>query len=296
MYTADISRINPACFLFLIDQTGSMSQRFGLSEQTKAEALADAVNRMLSNLVIRCTKEDGVRNYFHCGMVGFGRSVEPLGPAWEGALAGRTIVPISEIALQPLRIADRQISVADGAGGLQGAWVRLPTWVEPRAELGQPAPGHHNLIARACDLARSLLEPWVCEHPNGFPPTVVLVTDGGEEGGDPVEAAERLKNVATADGNTLLYCCHISAVALPPIMFPDTDDRLGDAYARMLFRMASSLPQTISSHLRSSEMALGESPRGFAFNADVGALIRFLDIGTRVADLVDLRPRRWEKG
>ena len=41
-YTAEISRTNPTCFLFLIDQSESMSEILPDTGKTKAEALADA--------------------------------------------------------------------------------------------------------------------------------------------------------------------------------------------------------------------------------------------------------------
>ena len=51
-YTAEISRVNPTCFLFLIDQSGSMAERFGgEAGKTKAEGVADAINRLLQTLV-----------------------------------------------------------------------------------------------------------------------------------------------------------------------------------------------------------------------------------------------------
>ena len=47
-YTADISRNNPGCFLFLIDQSGSMMGALGgQPDQRKMDAAADAVNRIL---------------------------------------------------------------------------------------------------------------------------------------------------------------------------------------------------------------------------------------------------------
>ena len=57
-YSAEISRSNPTCFLFLIDQSGSMEDSFGGSTVTgsKAVAVADAVNRLIQNLVLRCAK------------------------------------------------------------------------------------------------------------------------------------------------------------------------------------------------------------------------------------------------
>lgn len=91
-HTAEISRINPSAFLFLIDQSGSMQdwcstrrtcsvlispcQWTGARILTRHRAaqgnqgVADAINKLLQNLVIKCNKDDGVRNYYHVGVVG----------------------------------------------------------------------------------------------------------------------------------------------------------------------------------------------------------------------------------
>ena len=45
-YTADISRTSPACFLFLIDQSGSMDMALaGQPGQRKKDQAAQAINR-----------------------------------------------------------------------------------------------------------------------------------------------------------------------------------------------------------------------------------------------------------
>ena len=61
-YSAEISRGNPSCLVFLIDQSGSMNDPFGAGEgnQKKADGVADAINRLLQNLVIKCAKEEGI--------------------------------------------------------------------------------------------------------------------------------------------------------------------------------------------------------------------------------------------
>jgi hypothetical protein len=102
-YNAEISRTNPSCFLFLIDQSGSMSDPFGGGESNrrKADEVADAINKLLQNLVIRCAKAEGVRDYYHVGVIGYGAMV---GPAFSGALAGKELVPISQVAMQPARV------------------------------------------------------------------------------------------------------------------------------------------------------------------------------------------------
>ena len=55
-YQAEISRKNPGCFLFLIDQSESMEDPFGGGEadRRKAEELATILNKLIHNLCIRC--------------------------------------------------------------------------------------------------------------------------------------------------------------------------------------------------------------------------------------------------
>ena len=72
-YTAEIRRNNPTCFLFLVDQSSSMLEPSGGNkERNKAEGVADAINRLLQNLALKCAKSDGIRDYFHVGVIGYG--------------------------------------------------------------------------------------------------------------------------------------------------------------------------------------------------------------------------------
>ena len=90
-YAAEISRTNPTCFIFLVDQSSSMLKPFaGQTDKQKAEGVADAINRLLQNLILKCAKSDGIRDYFHVGVIGYGGSVAS---ALGGALAGQTLVP-----------------------------------------------------------------------------------------------------------------------------------------------------------------------------------------------------------
>src|SRR4051812_36135594 len=114
-YSAEISRTNPSCFVFVIDQSGSMADLFGGGEAShkKAEGVADAINKLLQNLVIKCAKEEGVRDYFHVGVIGYGVQV---GPAFTGPLAGQQLVSISQIGTSPARVDQRTKKISDGAG------------------------------------------------------------------------------------------------------------------------------------------------------------------------------------
>ena len=272
-YSAEISRVNPSCFLFLIDQSGSMSDPFGgQSGKQKAEGVSDAINRLLQNLVIKCAKSEGVRDYFHVGVIGYGSQVVP---ALGGALAGRPLVPISEVANSPIRVEQRTKKVDDGAGGLVDQSIKFPIWFEPIAEGTTP-------MREALELARNTVADFISRTPNCYPPIVVNITDG-EANRDPEPAAASVRDLASSDGGVLLFNAHISSKAGAAVEFPSGETELADDYARLLFRMSSVLPPTMRELARREGFKAEDGARGFVFNADLVGVIRFLDIGTRVS-------------
>ncbi|MBD0739406.1 vWA domain-containing protein [Streptomyces sp. CBMA29] len=275
-YSAEISRTNPGCFIFLVDQSTSMSDAIGgESAQQKADVVADAINRLLTELSVKCAKEEGVRDYFHVAVVGYGHSV---GSAFGGALAGRDLVPLSEVANCPARVENRSKKIPDGAGGLVETSISFPVWMDPVAQGGTP-------MTRALGYAGSLVARWIEEHPGGFPPIVLNLTDGESTDGDPTSAAISIASHATADGTVLLFNLHVSAGSGSPVTFPDAEAGLPDTYAQTLFGMSSVLPSHMRSYAASQGHRVSESTRGFVYNADITSVVEFLDIGTRATEL-----------
>jgi hypothetical protein len=254
-----------------------MADPFGAGESSrrKADGVADAINRLLQNLVIKCAKEEGVRDYYHVGVIGYGAHV---GPAFSGSLAGRELVPISEIGNMPARIEERTKKVDDGAGGLVDQSIRFPIWFDPVANGGTP-------MCQALGRAKAILEGWLAQHPACFPPILINITDGEATDGDPSAAAEAIRKLSSNDGEVLLFNVHLSSHRATPIEFPDTEAGLPDQFAQLLFRMSSPLPAYMRSIAQQEGYKVSEGTRGFVFNADIVAVIRFLDIGTRPSDL-----------
>jgi hypothetical protein len=274
-YQADISRSNPGCFLFLLDQSGSMADAFSGANNghSKADELATIINRLLASLVIRCSKDEGVRNYFDVGVIGYG------GKGVTTSLTRQqTLVPISQLANSPLRVEDKVQKVNDGAGGLVEQTVKFPIWVDPRAEGGTP-------MTQAFSQGKAALDEWVDQHRGAFPPVVFNITDGEATDGDPSDAANALRALGTEDGTALLFNVHLSERRAPAVEFPSTDDALPDDFARRLFGMSSPLPPHLQTAARQEGYAVEDGTRGCVFNADAAAVIQFLDIGTRPANL-----------
>jgi len=296
MYTAEISRNNPSMILFLLDQSGSMQEVFDpeniqamkepvtvdgktfthtASGQTKAQALADAINKLLQNLCIKCAKEEGVRDYFHVGVIGYGTQV---GPAFAGSLSGRDLVPISEVGGSPARIEPRTKKVSDGAGGLVDQDVKFPIWFDAVANGGTP-------MCAALQEAHRIVQGWLSSHPNCFPPVVINITDGESTDGDPSSAGAALRALPSSDGAALLFNLHLSAQKTRAIEFPNSEAGLPDQYAKLLFQLSSPLTPFMVTVAKQQGFNAAEGARGFAFNAKLDVAIQFLDIGTRPSNL-----------
>jgi hypothetical protein len=282
-YSAEISRTQPAALIFLLDQSASMQDAFGGAEQkgdaapSKARVLTDVVNGLLQNLVLRCAKEEGVRDYFHIGVIGYGERVQPLVVPTEGhGVAG--LVPVSHLAEHPLRLEARIRRVSDGKGGHIEKSVRFPVWFDPHAKNGTP-------MCQAIDYATSVVRRWIDLHPDSFPPIVINVTDGEATDGDPLRYVQVLRGFGTVDGEVLVFNIHLSELNETPVELPDGPGGLPDEFATQLYQMSSVLPFSMRAAAQNEGYTVSLDTRGFVFNADPASLVRFLEIGTRPSTL-----------
>lgn len=274
MYTAEISRTSPSAFLFLIDQSGSMDERME-TEQTKAQFVADVLNKTLYQLIIRCTRADGVRNYFDVGVIAYGEAVRS---GFAGALGGKILHPLSDIEANPLRIDERVKRVPDGAGGLVDQPTKFPVWFDPTSSGGTP-------MTAAMRTAAEAIVEWCDAHPSSYPPTIIHVTDGASTDGDPSAVADALKQMSTGDGECLLFNLHISTSGGQPVVFPSSDSGL-DEYGRLLFRISSAFPGHLVQVAQDKGYdAVSSESRFFGYKAGYEAIVDFFDIGTRASNL-----------
>ncbi|HVF50775.1 MAG TPA: vWA domain-containing protein [Pyrinomonadaceae bacterium] len=281
MYSAQITRANPTCIILLLDQSGSMADPFGGDAATrKADFVADVVNHTLHDLVIRCTKTEEVRNYYYVSIIGYGRTV---GTALTGSLSAQSVVPIADVADYPLQIETRFKRMSDGAGGYVEMPVRVPLWIYPHADGGTP-------MCEAFTRTRAILEHWLHEHPRGFPPTVLHLTDGESGDGDPTELGRQIMSLGTDDGQVLLFNCHVSSRRAHKVEYPLDAAHLPDGFARTLFNVSSTLPENFLAAAQQLGVNALDGSRGFIFNADPSSVVQFYEIGT---SLTGMTPHVW---
>ena len=163
-YRAEISRASPTAIVMVMDQSASMNHRLK-SGQSKAAFLADVLNKTLYTLITSCSKAEGVRDYFHVGVVAYGG--EEARNGFQGALDGEALYAVSRLAEAPLRVETRAKKVAGPNGDVVEQSVRFPIWFEPRSH-GKTA------MCAGLNAAIGMLEQWRDAHPSAYPPSLSM--------------------------------------------------------------------------------------------------------------------------
>ena len=279
-YTADISRNNPGCFLFLIDQSASMSGALGGQPGLKKmDGAADAVNRILDAISQRCSQGMDVRDYFHVGVITY-TTDDSGNPDVQSALPGTSpeepFLAISQV-VDVATVEERLVKEPDGAGGVVEVNRKFPVWLRPEAKWGTP-------MCEALSGASDALQRWITDHLSSYPPMVISVTDGAAGDGNPVPLAEEIMALETNDGNVLIYNAHLSEMSATPVQYPSDESEVPpDEYAVQMFRMSSEFPDPVVDLAAGMGLPVVKGSRGYVYNADMVALVQFLDIGTRAA-------------
>ena len=279
-YAADISRNNPGCFLFLIDQSGSMMAALGgQPELRKMDGAADALNRILDAVSQRCSQGMDIRDYFDIGVITYStdnRGEARLKSALPGTSPEKPFLSISQV-VEAAEVEDRQVKESDGAGGIVEVNRKFPVWLRPEASFGTPMCG-------ALYAASQALQEWTSQHSESYPPMVINVTDGDATDGNPESLAQEIMALGTNDGNVLIYNAHLSEMSAMPVQYPSDESEVPpDEYAARMFRMSSEFPDTVVELASSMGLPVTQGSRGYVYNADMVALVQFLDIGTRAA-------------
>ena len=279
-YTADISRNNPGCFLFLIDQSGSMTGALaGQPDQRKMDGAADALNRILDAISQRCSQGMDIRDYFDIGAITYStdnRGEAILKSALPGTTPEQPFLSISQV-VDAAEVEDRQVKESDGAGGIVEVNRKFPVWLRPAASFGTP-------MCDALAAASQALQDWTAQHPDSYPPMVINVTDGDATDGNPEPLAQEIMALGTNDGNVLIYNAHLSEMSAMPVQYPSEESQVPpDEYAARMFRMSSVFPDPVVDLAESMGLSVTQGSRGYVFNANMEALVQFLDIGTRAA-------------
>lgn len=278
MYTQEITRRHRAAFIIAIDRSGSMQElvHFGKSVLKKSEAVAYTANTLISELIDRCRRTDGMRNYYDIAVLGYCNDtvetlLDPAGFVSIDRLAART-PDTSVICSQHDSDDGKEILITH----------TIKHWIEAKAEGNTP-------MYEAMLHVRDLVDAWCADPHNreSFPPVVINITDGEVSDCDDNELLDicsQIRRISTDDGDTLLFNIHISTDSTTPAMIFPSHRELVNAgqYARILAECSSEMPEAFNDAVRRKKGAGAEPPFcGMAYNANIVELLSILNIGSR---------------
>ena len=256
-YEAYISRSSSGCYLLLVDQSSIEDLCGSEVNKEKENSLADAVNRFLAEMIIKCARGGNVRDYFEIGVIGYGTNV---GSMFSGTLAGKNLVNVSELCDHPVRVEESKCKMSDGAGGIIEETKVFLVWVDPVSEKGRH-------MRQAFEHAYQILRDWVGNHEQSFPPVIINICYGEGDDGNPNEAAERIKTLRTKDGPVLLFNIQMSSVTYLDVVFQDSATKLSPQASRSLFQISSILPDNMKQTVKRQGFVVGDQSRCFAFHS-----------------------------
>ena len=278
MYSQEITRRHRTAFIIALDQSTSMQEevRFGRLKMSKAEAVAYTANILITELIDRSRRKDGVRNYYDIAVVGYSDDEVRMLLSEDGFVSVKSL---AERIPEAVTISFEE-SMPDKTTALVKHHIH--PWIEPEAEGNTP-------MYEALLRIREMVEEWCEQEQNrqSFPPIVFNITDGEASDCDDNElryAADMLRRTGTEDGQTLLINIHLSTdLSLPSMIFPMAEELLSaNRYARLLAECSSLMPESFNAEIGELKISASTPPyRGMGYNASVIELLSIINIGSR---------------
>lgn len=273
-YTRRWNSATPGCLIFLLDQSGSMSEPFAKEQvgsgRRKCDMVATIFNSFLNELItinteVHADSTSEVKQRADICALGYeGSSVQS---AFDGFLSSQPFATLSDLQMNPLEIEMRKRQEMDDTGNFYQVEIPFPVWIKAKHGGGTP-------MCVALSRARDLASQWALNHPDNYPPVIINLTDGMSTDGDPSSIAQQIAQIDTNDGSALLFNVHITGLNASQVLYPASETELpGDQYARLLFNMSSIIPETSRMLLESLlGRAVPFGSRGMIFNGDASSI------------------------
>ncbi len=267
-YDNQWSSANPGLLVIMLDQSGSMSESYQ-DGKSKAETAAEAVNRVISEIINKNFSGSTPKNRCHIIIIGYGSESKLIRKG-----------SVSEFAANPLEIQTKTKKVNDGAGGLVDKEFKMPIWIKPEHS------GQTNMDA-AFKMAQEAVAAWVSRSSDCPAPVIINISDGAPYIGESfdydhtLKTAKEVMNVASSDGNVLVFNAHIEQDGRN-IQLPVSESEVspGGEGAEFLYKISSVIPAAFKPAAEKNGLVVRENSRGCMIGCDAEGLIKLIDFGS----------------
>lgn len=262
------STATPGYIIFLIDQSGSMSEEYD-HDMSRADFTAMVVNRTIQELILANGAGNYIKKRAFVSLIGYGDAIQNLRSDF-----------ISEFAESPIRVQKVKKRVFDGAGGIIEIEDEFPIFLEPKADGLTP-------MGEAFETAQELIENWINITPGRPAPVIINISDGmpctedeDEEPHKSIDVANQIMKMSTQDGHPLIFNVHIGGDKSLKHGFEESENELSTEQARLLFKISSKVPESYKGQATSLGFSVRNESRGFISNAEATDLIQFINFGS----------------
>ncbi len=284
LYMRRFTRKYPGLFIILLDQSRSMREPVAGMSVSKADFAATALNELIYAMIDQTPIDEDTgerRKYVYLSVLGYSDEVVSL------LSADGQPIDLPSLAKRPLGTTSITREVYDPASNSFHSVqdVNRPYWIKPSWVNSTQTD---KAFMRARDLVRSWLgstpEPGQAQRMDCFPPVIIHITDGEDNGVyDPEAISYEIRSEGTRQGATLIFNCHFTVDMQEPTVFPTYEYEVETLhpFASRLLAMSSVIPEPLLPN--AGEVAgryLHPGARGFIFNGNVELLVKFLNWGT----------------
>ena len=302
MYDNKITSAEPTLMVFLIDQSASMSEPLAEKEgvvYTIAKVAKIISDTFLYDAFRKCMRGNVFKPYIDLAVIGYGVGIHSALPK----------IPLEQFPFSVTKLADTYIA-ENPRNPDDNSMIPKPKleWLEERADSGVTP------MLAAFTKAREIIEKWLPDHQESFPPVIINISDGmptddhdfieilqqsaseysfhlGDLSQTPLMIQSKaIRELGTNNGKCLVMNCHISPMKLMTLEYPSSSAQAEevDPFAKFMFEMSSVIPESLFEYgIRPLDveppglgMKLEPNARFFVFNAEIESVIRFMTFGS----------------
>lgn len=285
MYDQKITRQNPLLITILIDQSSSMSDLLFTGEGKNysiAKIAKYICDKCLYETFRTCNAGNDVRPYVDLAIIGYGTSIRSAMPK----------IGIEELPFSVTKLPELWIKKNDRESTNEEYELPRYEWVE------ETSNGTTSMLG-ALAKTKEIIETWISNHRDSFPPIVLNITDGMPTDDtsltaryennnsfgdlstlDIISMSKQIQKLKTSNGNVLVCNAHVSNEKLTQISYPMSTSDIDDPFAELMFEMSSVIPNELIALGTEMGLRISKGSRFFIFNADANSLLNFFSFGT----------------
>lgn len=246
----------PGLLIFLIDQSGSMTQEY-VNGESRSEFASRILNELINKIIDKNYDGDSPKNRCHIAVIGYNHNVKCLVSGY-----------LSELD----EMVDRgEVEIINN----------VPTWIKPINEDGATN------MKEAFKKAKDIIDKWIDVCPGNPAPVIINITDGhpyfdGKEMyecmDETTEVVNQINNIDTQDGKVQIFNAMVGDGN--KIAFPISSNDLVNAEAKFLYEISTVIPESYRAAAAKYKLNYPKGARGAVYQADGKALIDLINFGS----------------